>query len=224
MLRYLAFYLVLVCGSCYGINNQNQLDNIVEQIKNLKSGLEAKHSKRDSLQQELNKIDTEYGEASRDRHKTTEEVQLQKRHIRELETTSLLNQKQIQIQQNALSDQLRLFYILQRQGITKIILSQEDISHAQRLLYYYRSLNDYRINNIKKLQNSLSQINDQQHQLYSQYQALQNLQQKQQNEERNLAVMKNNRSHLIESINQNIADQNQRLLHLTADKKRLEQH
>lgn len=223
-MRYLGIIsIIFYCTAGYAGNQQSQLNHIVEQIKSIKNVLQQKHSKKNTLQQDLNNIETQYGEASQSRQQTEQQILQQKKQISTLENASLLSQNRIHLQQQALAEELRLSYLLQRQGTVKLLLNQQDISQAQRMLYYYQSLNQYRIDNIKQLQVSLEQINTHQQQLYAQYQILQKLQQQQQSEEKNLAMMKINRTQLIAAINQNINDQKQQLNNLSADKKRLEQ-
>ncbi len=215
--------IILFSASSYAGNQQNQLHHLVEEIKNVKNVLQQKHSKRDNLQQDLNKIETQYGEVSQTRRQTEQQIQLQKQKITALENTFRVNQSQLRTQQQALAQQLRLSYLLQRQGALTLLLNQQDISQTQRLLYYYQWLNQYRIHAIEQSQKSLAQINHQQQELYAQYQVLQTLKQKQQNDELNLALMKVNRAQLISTINQNISDQKQQLDDLFTNKTRLEQ-
>jgi len=203
-------------------NQQSQLNKLVEQIKGLKNILQQKHDKRDALQQDLNNIETKYGEASRNLQQTQQQIQQQQLQIAALENASLFNQNQIQIQRQALAEQLRLSYLLERQGVIKLVLNQQDLSQMNRMLYYYQLLNKYRIQNILNLQTDLAKINNHQQQLYAEYQNLQQLQSQQQQQENNLALMKINRTQLITHINQTISDQNQRLDELIANKKRLE--
>lgn len=217
------FTSIFFCNLSLAANPQNQLSHIVNQIENIKNVLQQKHNKRDALQQDLNKIETQYGEASENRQQTEQQILKQKQQITALENASLLNQNQIQMQRQALADQLRLSYLLQRQGAVKLILNQQDLNQVGRLLYYYQSLNRYRIHTIQQLQADLEQINNRQQQLYAQYQILQKLQQQQQTQAQNLAMMKTNRTQLMTSINATISDQKQQLANLSANKKRLEQ-
>lgn len=224
-------YLSIVClslamfgYSASGLagNSQTQLQRIAAQIENIKNGLLKTHNKRDALQQDLNKIETQYGEASQNRQQTEQAILRQKQQIQFLENQSLFSQNQIKLQQQALINQLRLSYLLQSQGAIKLVLNQQDLNQVGRMLYYYQALNTYRIHHIQQLQVNLAKINNQQQQLYIQYQTLQKLQQQQQQQEQNLTQMKTNRTQLLETINQNISDQKQRLSELFANKTRLE--
>jgi murein hydrolase activator len=203
-------------------SQENQLTHLIAQIKNIKNVLQQKHDKRDALQQDLKKIETEYGETSQKRRQTEQQILDHKRQITALEKASATNKNQIQLQRQALAEQLRLAYLLQHEGPVKWLLSQQDLSHADRLLYYYQALNQYRLNSIQQLQTQLEKINHQQRDLYEEYRTLRRLEQQQQHETVNLAAMKNNRTQLMTTINQNISDQNQRLHTLYANKKRLE--
>lgn len=223
MRRYLGVILLCATSCVYAGNQQSQLNHIVEQIKNIKNILQQKHTKRDALQQDLNKIDTAYGEASQNRRHTEQQILRQKQQIAFLERSSLLNRNQTQMQQQALAEQIRLAYLLQRQGPVKLLLNQQNLRETGRLLHYYQSLTLYRLNTINKLQANLEKINIHQEQLYAQYLVLQKLQQQEQVEQNNLTAMKSNRSQLMMAINQKIIDQKQQLEALSANKKRLEQ-
>lgn len=199
--------LLALSLSWYGITGYaaNQPNQLTQKIDNIRHDLQQKSDQRDNLQQELNKIETEYGEVSANHQQTLQQIAQQKNQIAATEHASKTNENQIRAQQQALMEQLRLYYVLQRQGSVKLLLNQQNLTQTERMLYYYKSLNEYRVNTIKQLQNSLTAINNHQQQLYAQYQVLQKLQQQQQAEERNLAQMKTSRSQLIAAITQNIA-------------------
>lgn len=224
-MRYLGVAIVLVFYVSSGLanNQQSQLNHIVEQIKNINYFLQKKHDTRDALQQDLKKIDTQYGEASQKRRLIQQQITDQKQQITHLENDSLLNQKEITYQRQALAMQLRLSYLLQHQVAIKILLNQQNRSDINRMLYYYQSLNTYRIKVIQQLQTGLKQINDHQEHLYQQYQNLRDLELQQQRQEQNLSGMKTNRSQLIETINHSINDQKHQLDVLSQNKKHLEQ-
>jgi murein hydrolase activator len=227
-MRYLAIISLTLVNFFYctaGIANsqQNQLQHLVAQIKNIKNVLQQKHDTRTALQQELNHIETEYGNTSQNRWQIQQQISRQKQRITALENASVFNQNQILVQRQALAEQLRLSYLLLRQGPVKLLLNQQDFGQINRMLFYYQSLNRYRIKTIQNLQVNLERINNQQQQLYAQYQNLRILEQSQLQAEKTLTQMKTNRSQLMNTINQNIKDQKQRLDKLSNDKIRLEQ-
>lgn len=215
--------LLLMTNCCYASPQQSQLSHILEQIKNIKISLIQKHDKRDSLQQELNQIETEYGGASENLQNTNQDIVKQRIQISALENNALLFQNQMETQQQALAEQLRLHYLLRRQGGVKLFLNQQDPSRFNRMLYYYQQLNLYRTDNIHHLRSNLDNIYNRQQQLYAEYQILRKLHQRQQQQQQSLAIMKINRTQLLTKINQNINDQNLRLTRLANDKKRLEE-
>ncbi len=231
MINHLKYRIVIILFSANLIysfnavadNNQTQLNHIVEQIKNIKNNLLQKNNKRDSLQKELDKIETQYGDTSEKCQRIKQQVSEHKVKIKVLENASLLDQNQIQLQKQALAEQLRLSYLLQQQGSVKLILNQEDLNQTTRMLFYYQKLNLYRTKTISQLEEDIERINDRQQQLYVNYQLLKTLQEQQQQEENKLTVMKDNRTQLITKISQNIQNQNQQLNSLSNNKKRLEQ-
>ncbi len=220
---FISFLLIIFsCSAVYADNQQNQLDHIVQQIKNIRSNLLANHHHRNSLQQQLDQIETQYGEASKQLQVTEQEINARTQKVTKLTKSSLTNQKQIQNHQQSLLQQLRLTYFLQSQDPIKVFLNQQDWEHAQRMLNYYRTLNRYRFSQIQQLQENLNQINSSEQDLLSQIQELKKLKQQQQEQEQKLVEMKNNRAQLIASINLAIHDQRQQLIHLTANKQQLE--
>lgn len=204
-------------------STESQLSHLANQIKDIKNVLQQKHDKRHVLQQDLNKIDTQYGDASQKRQQIEQDILKQQKQITGLESVSSSSKNKIHLQQEALAEQLRLSYLLQRQGATKLFLNQEDFAQVSRMLHYYQTLNIYRIANIQQLENSLEKISNQQKELLVEYKNLKNLQQKLETQEKQLNLMKDNRTQLIASINHTISDQNQVLDSLNINKKRLEQ-
>ena len=73
--------MILYSIAGYAGNQQSQLSHLTEQIKNIKNLLQQKHSKRDNLQQDLDKIETQYGEASQKRQQTEQQILQQKQQI-----------------------------------------------------------------------------------------------------------------------------------------------
>lgn len=197
---WLALCLYGVTG--YAGSQQNPLTN---KIKNIRHDLQRKSDQRDNLQQELDKIETQYGEVSKNHQQTLLQIAQQKNQIAALEHASQLNEKQIRTEQQALMEQLRLYYMMQRQSAVKLLLNQQNLTETERMLHYYKSLNQYRISTINQLQTHLTAINNHQQQLYAQYQVLQKLQKEQQAQEHNLATMKANRSQLIAAITQDLS-------------------
>lgn len=227
-MRYLTLsFFILAYFLCsplsFAANSQSQLNHIIEKIKNITNILHEKNNKRNDLQKDLNNIETQYGESSKKTQHTQAQIMRQKQKIIALENASLMNHNQSQLQREALAEQLRLFYLLQRQGPVKLLLNGQDVNQIGRLLYYYEYLNRYRVESIQILQANLEHINNDQQQLYTEYQGLQKLQIQQQDEQKNLTSMKINRTQLILSINNNIQDQKQQLNTLSKNKKRLEQ-
>ena len=86
-MRYLWISIVLIIfnllfeSTSFAAVPQSQLTHIIEQIKNLKSAIQQKHSKRDTLQQDLNKIETQFGIASENLQQTNHQILKQKIQI-----------------------------------------------------------------------------------------------------------------------------------------------
>ena len=131
------------------VTNKVNSITLLNKSKILKIFCNKNTRKRDALQQDLNKIDTAYGEASQNRRHTEQQILRQKQQIAFLERSSLLNRNQTQMQQQALAEQIRLAYLLQRQGPVKLLLNQQNLRETGRLLHYYQSLTLYRLNTIK---------------------------------------------------------------------------
>lgn len=219
----LLFIASISVAPALAVDQQKQLSHIAEQIQNIKSALQEKNKKRDALQKDLNKIDTQYGENSKNLQEIEQQITEQKTQITNLESNALINKGQIQAEQKALANQLRLAYFSQREYPLKLLLSQEDPSGFSRSLIYYQAFNDYRIEKIQQSRQALQKIFNRQKKIYAQYKNLQKLQEKQQEQQKTLEMMKVGRTQLITEINQTISDQNQRLAQLFSNKKRLEQ-
>ncbi len=104
----------------------------------------------------------------------------------------------------------------------KLLLNQQNLSETGRLLYYYQSLNLYRINAIKKLQTNLEKIKFIRN-ICTLNINVAKIPTARTGEQNNLTAMKTNRSQLIMAINQKINDQKHQLEALSANKKHLEQ-
>lgn len=209
-------------GNVFAQTNQSELDHILHEMKNIKINLQKKYDKKNELQFELKKIESQFGETARYNRELNQQIFKQRVSIAALTNTAAINADQLHKLQQALASQLHMAYILKSQNPLKLILTQQDPNQVNRNIYYYSSLNHKSLEAILQLQNNLSQINSQRHQLFLQYQNLQLLQHQQQLAENKLATMRINRTQLVSEIDHTINNQNQILKKLTADKDRLE--
>ncbi|MBS0349919.1 MAG: peptidoglycan DD-metalloendopeptidase family protein [Proteobacteria bacterium] len=209
--------------SGFADSQQSQLHRLSDKIAKIKHFLQAKNNQSENLQQQLQEIELQYSEIDRKLQQIQKKMDIQQQQITSLQSSMNQNRNQLQMQQQALSRQLYLTYILQRQGPIPILLTQDNMNQSARMLYYYQLLNHYRIQKIQQSQIQLQSLAQSQQVLLQENQVLAKLKKQQEETQIHLSKIQNNRSQLLAQINQNISNQQQQLTILLRNKKALEQ-
>lgn len=198
----------------------HQLNNKIALIK---ASLSAQTNKRDQYLASLKDAETAAGQAALKLKNTTLSLQEQQAVLTKLNNSARTYQDQLLLQQNQLMKQIRSAYLLGREPYLKLILNQSDMDHLNRLLVYYRYLNQDRVDIIRDLQQTLTHLQTTEQEISRQTMVLKQLQLSQLESQKKLEQLKMNRQLSVSALNQTIQTNNEKLTTLLDNKHLLEQ-
>ena len=160
--RVLGFLCVLVFPA-FADNqqeSQQELEQIQTQIKDRQAQLQRRMSAAKKLQNRLKKAELAISALAQDivisEQNIAQNLKKQNQLIREKE--DIVAKKNIQ--QKLLAKQMRSAFMSGNNDYAKMLLNQEDAGKFERMLLYYRYLNDARSANIANFQQLVSQLLD----------------------------------------------------------------
>lgn len=213
--------LLVVPLTTFANNEQTTLKRITHKIASIKNSLTLDHNKRNKLQGDLKKVETNSSRISKRLYKTKKNLREQQDLLQSLKTNQEKYESQLKTEQTLLEQQILTAYMLGRQSYLKLLLNQENSSQVSRFLMYYHYINESRLQVILNIQDTLEQIQNNQEAIEKQYNVLKTLQVKQKTQKQQLAEEQKNRLHLLSILNKNIQSKQQRLDTLNKNKTRL---
>lgn len=202
--------------------DKSVLDQIINKIANIKNLIVRDTTKRQRLQNDLEKAETSSGEISKKLNKTNRELRHQKKLLKTLKNNENIFHEELKVQQAMLDRQIQTAYMLGRQPYLKLLLNQKDSGEISRILMYYHFINKNRIQAILDIQKTLDQLSTNQTKIKAQYHILRKLRAKQRKQKRELTAAQTKRKHLLSVLNKSIQTRKERLDALMANKRRLE--
>lgn len=142
---------------------QSALQGVQQEIAQQASKVAAQQDQRQQLQQALRKQDQSISSASKALRQTEQRLTRLTRDLKRLTTSISELEKQQQQHQQRLAAQLDAAYRQGKQGQLQAMLSSDDPARAERMLHYYRAINEERqavMNEISVNQHELQQQKD----------------------------------------------------------------
>lgn len=222
IMKSLAYIIFALATPALALSPTDHIQHINNQILAIKGSLTLDKEQQQNQQSSLQALEIKSAAIAVTYQKTNERLKEVTEQINELKTKAASLQKASDLSKNQLITSLNIEYKLGNQPDIKILLGQDDITNAQRLLTYYQYINAQRIYQINALKQTLLLT---QQNLDEQNQSYQSLKQLTAQELQQLNTMKevsDKRRSLIKTINTQIQTQSQQLSLLIANKQRLE--
>ncbi len=221
------FFIGILFFSCAvfadsSADSQTKLQTVVDKIKNLTTELVADKNQQQKLQDELKKLDLEISTSSKSLKKTQNQLAKTEEVLEALTVEYEVRLKELQVQQDALREQIRGAFLLGQFDGLKLLLNQSDPHTVGRLLVYFDYFNAARSQIATQIQidtDSLAQTRAQQ---LLQQEKLNVLEMEQAAVYAELTQQKRSQSALVEELLTDIKEKNQTLESLEADKQALE--
>ena len=222
IMKSLTYILIALATPALALSPTAPIQHINNQILAIKDNLTLDKQQQQDQQIDLQTLETKLATISLSYHKTMTQLAQVNEQINALKTKAMALQAAAESLKNQLIASLTIEYRLGGQPDLKILLGQDDITKAERLLTYYQYINAKRIIQINTLKQTLLLT---QQNLAGQQQSYQSLNQLKTQELQQLRAMRDistKRKFLINTINTQIQTQSQQLTALLANKQRLE--
>lgn len=200
---------------------EQELEVVRQQINDLKASMEAAERDRDRLTDELQELETEIAR-KRLRLRELEEQRAFTQAKRErLDNERAEREAELALESEELASQVRAAYMSGSQEKIKLMLNQKDPAALGRMMTYYRYLNDYRASNISTVNEQLRKIDDLYAQIAAEDARLGALADERYSELSALNAAQEERSAVLVSLKQRIADSGREVERLAAQERDL---
>jgi septal ring factor EnvC (AmiA/AmiB activator) len=155
-------------------DTQQELDEINQAIGQIENWLAQAISERPEFEQHLAEIDQKVNEVGLSSTATRASIALTTTELNQLQRRARTLADDKQEQTELVSKAIRAAYMEGSQGHLKLLLNQEDPALAARILHYYRSFNEDRLELINQYQVTLEALTETEQQLREINKALEN--------------------------------------------------
>jgi septal ring factor EnvC (AmiA/AmiB activator) len=197
------------------------LNQLQKQLEALKKELDQAQEEHKDAADALKESEVAISGANKKLHEISKQQVNNKKELAKLEAESKSTNLALSQQQKLLSGQLYQQYIHGQQSYVQMILQSERPSEVARDLHYFSYVAKARADLINKMQSNLNKIAKLNTLTASKLQEIAALKQKQIDEKRTLELQKKQKSKVVKSLSQQIAEQRGQIKKLSRDEKRL---
>ncbi len=219
--------LLLNASWCYAEKKSEQpkqaLSELQQQLEALKKELDQAQEEHKDAADALKESEVAISGADKKLHEISKQQVDNKKELAKLDAESKSTNQALSQEQKLLSGQLYQQYIHGQQSYVQMILQSEHPSEVARDLHYFSYVAKSRADLINKMQNNLNKIKRLNELTASKLQEITDLKQKQLTEKRILEAQKKEKSKVVNSLSQQIAEQRGQIKKLSRDEKRLSQ-
>lgn len=215
--------LVSVTVKANDVDENNQkLKQVQEKIKQQRVAIEKQLAEKDDLQALFKSTELKVAEVALTIRQTNNKLAQVNKKVSELEKEQrelLRTKKQ---QQKLLAELVKNAYLSGKHDYTKLLLNQDDPTKLERLITYYKSLNDARVKELESIQRVLNRLAEVEVELTEQKAQLVALKDSQQEQKRQMAKSQTARRAALRKMNASIKSEQSRLKELEQSETRLE--
>jgi len=202
---------------------EQKLNQLKVKIRELRNTLTSSTNKKNRLQYQLQKSETEIGRISRSLTQFSTKLKQHKQKLKTLQQEKKDKSDKLQQHQQLLAQQIRASYAMGTQGYARILLNQKDPSAIGRTLVYYDYLNQSRTDNIKAIDKRIERLSLLEREIQQKQQQIKQAQQREKTAKKTLEEKRHSRQQILKNIKKDIKNQAQRLTLLIEARKDLEQ-
>lgn len=220
------FFGMLFCFGVYAesstvLQTQNKLKQLDAQINSLQKTLNSAHDKRGILNKELSETEKQIGEGIRKLRSIQEDIKNKENKITDLQKqVNQLNQQLI-TQQQLLANHVRARYQMGEYQSLKLLLNQDDPNKVSRILTYYQYIVKSRQLLIEKIDKTRARLSESKENLREELNANRQLKTELTKHQEQLQQNKSYHTTLIQSLNHEIQDKQNRLREVRKNKENL---
>ncbi|WP_343987905.1 murein hydrolase activator EnvC family protein [Kangiella japonica] len=225
LLLCLFVFLVTFSFPSYSANNKAQAEKELKILKaaisDIQKELQSNLTEQSQAQQKIQIIDKKLAAASSALRSTQAKLESEKHKLADLKIEQTQKVELREKQRQRLAAQLKSAYISGRQEYIKLLLNQEDPTKVSRMLEYFRYLNQARIDDIEKLQQTLQRLEVIEQDIQTTLESLAELEQSQKNQQKQQQTLKEQQQIALQELKDSYNNQNSRLNKLKRDEEEL---
>lgn len=202
-------------------NDNKKLEQVKAKIKQQRVAIEQRLAEKGDVESEFKATELKVAEVALSLRNTNVELERVNRSISELEQEQKQLLKDKKQQQALLAELVRNAYLSGKHDYTKLLLNQDDPAKLERLIAYYKSLNQARVDELDKIAKVLARLAQIEQELNAKQQQLVQLKQSQQQQKQQLSASQKKRKRILAKLNANIKSDKDRLKRLQQSQTRL---
>ena len=203
-------------------DNTARLQQLRQQIHDLRSELDSDRQRKQSLQSRLRSTEKRIGKAAALLRELDQQIHRQKRELKDLQKKRKGLRDGLRQHRIALGQQLRAAYASGQQEYLKILLSQQDPAAVARTLTYYDYYNRARLEKIHAINERLTTLTALEKKIQQQTRRLERNRTERVNEKQQLEHSRSERSQLLAKLKRDMRGKDQRLSQLLEDERQLQ--
>ncbi|MBU2882599.1 peptidoglycan DD-metalloendopeptidase family protein [Psychrosphaera sp. B3R10] len=198
-----------------------RLKLVQDNIKQQRLLLEQQIKKESNIETQFQAAELKVAELALNLAQTERQISATQTKIRNLdkEQSELLKQKKLQ--QKVLGELIKTAYLSGKHDYTKLLLNQDDPAQLERLITYYRKINDARVAQLDEIQAVFTRLTEVEEQLIAQKEQLATSKADQLNDKKQLLSSQMERKAALNKLRSNIKTDKQKLEQLQLDQERL---
>jgi septal ring factor EnvC (AmiA/AmiB activator) len=201
---------------------ESELDQVRNRIGQLKGELSSSETRQQALMKELQATEERIGQTGQRLRMLAGRLQQQRARLAALEKQQQRQQNRLDLQRQALAQQLRAAYAMGRQERLKILLNQQDPAVVSRMMVYYDYFNRARTEQMARIGDMLERLRGSAKEIADEEQRLLALQARELEQRQRLEQTRELRQQVVTVLNQEIKNKGQQLSRLVQDARRLQ--
>lgn len=202
--------------------SEQQLEQIKGQIESLRANLNENENRREQILAELRESEKQLGQSAKHLHQIGEQLRKQQASLDGLEKRYTSHQEALQVERQALREQVRAAYAMGRQQRLKILLNQQDPAIVSRLMAYYDYFNRARIEQMTRIGKVMEDLQRVSLEIREERSRLLDLQSKELAEQAQHESNQQQRQQVVDALSLEMQDMSDRLAALIKDEEQLQ--
>lgn len=202
-------------------NDNKKLEQVQAKIKQQRLAIEKSLAEKDDIEAVFKSTELKVAEVALAIRRVNNQVADVDAKIKQLEKEQKQLLKEKKKQQALLAELVRTAYLSGRHDYTKLLLNQDDPAKLERLITYYKSLNEARVEELETIQKVLNRLAQIEQELSTKRSELLELRASQQEQKKELAKSQTARKSALRKLNSAIKTDKNRLKRLEQSETRL---
>ena len=200
---------------------RQQLESVKKQIEQSEKSIENQQIKQRFLSDLLKKSEKEIADVARQLNQVTKDKKANQQELANLKTEKTTLNQQQQQHKKLLANQLSSMYVTGTHDYTKLLLNQQEPGKIERVLGYYKYLNQARTNNLDRIETILTRLSQIDKELVETLANLGELEKNQRNKQTQLNKHQRSRKKTLAKIGRRLKTQSQQLEQLKINEQAL---